>query len=95
MVLQFAHLRWYNTGWFRNRCRIARNKNRTYTAEVFSSHVSTDYRVNDRIRINGGFLGGADSTNDCIITVTDVDSFGNILIRSSKWYTDANVNYPE
>ena len=67
----------------------------TYTAEVFSPNASTDYRVNDRIRINGGFLGGADSTNDCIITVTDVDSFGNILtVTASGTATDANVNYP-
>ena len=57
--------------------------------------LPTDYRVNDRIRINGGFLGGADSTNDCIITVTDVDSFGNILtVTASGTALDANVNYP-
>ena len=67
----------------------------TYTAEVFSPNASTDYRVNDRIKITGGFLGGADSTNDCIITVTDVDSFGNILtVTASGTATDANVNYP-
>ena len=66
----------------------------TYTAEVFSPNASTDYRVNDRIKILGGFLGGSDSTNDCIITVTSVDSFGNILsVTAAGTSTDANVTY--
>jgi len=66
----------------------------SYSVEIFSPNASTDFIVNDRINVRGSVLGGLDGTHDCLITVTSVDSFGNILTVSvSGTATDANVNY--
>ena len=44
--------------------------------------AGSGYAVNDKIVIKGSDLGGADGTNDCTLTVKNVDSYGSLSAAS-------------
>ena len=68
--------------------------NNAYTVSMASPDTSTGYTVGDKIKISGFDLGGADTTNDCIMTVTGIGAGGSITsVSSTGTAVDADVTY--
>ena len=49
-----------------------------------------NYKVGDRIRIDGSFLDGTSPTNDLTIIVTGINPIGNVITTYDTVYTSAN-----
>lgn len=68
--------------------------NNTYSVVMNGGDASANYAVNDRIRISGTNIGGANITNDCFIRVDSVDITGKILtLTATGTAADAQVTY--
>ena len=68
--------------------------NNAYTVSMASPDTSTGYTVGDVIKISGFDLGGADSTNDCVMTVTGIGAGGSITsVSATGTAVDADVTY--
>ena len=50
----------------------------SYSGSVTLGSAGSGYILNDRIKILGGFLGGSNGANDCIIKVTGVGGGGSV-----------------
>ena len=65
-----------------------------YTVSMASPDTSTGYTVGDKIKISGFDLGGADTTNDVIMTVSAIGAGGSITtVTSTGTAVDADVSY--
>ena len=68
--------------------------NNAYTVSMASPDTSTGYTVGDKIKISGFNLGGSDSTNDAIMTVSAIGAGGSITsITTTGVAVDADVSY--
>ena len=75
----------------------------TYEDNVFTSitlnttsSISENYSVNDTIQIDGTSIGGQTITNDVVITVTQINSIGEIeLFTFAGTAPDAEVSYSD
>jgi hypothetical protein len=66
---------------------ISQNLSMSYSVSIYTAGLN--YHVNDTITILGNKLGGEQSTNDLVITVTGVDNSGRI--SSVNW---TGLSYP-
>ena len=54
-----------------------------YSAEVLPGGAGTGYLPTETITIDGAFLGGVSTTNDCVITIDNVDGSGTVTAIST------------
>ena len=67
---------------------VIRNFNEYSTVALGTG--GTNYKVGDRIRIDGSFLDGTSPANDLTITVTAINPTGNVITTYDTEYTSAN-----